>query len=281
MAASLWTSGAPGRPAPDPGPALVRVALQAGATSVAHIDVAAMLSGICVALVPAAGVDGVVLVLHEPADARDPERQRVFGSDTAAIRVGQLQDRAGAGPAITTAYDGRVVVTPDLTRSDPPGLAATAAGCGLVRSLAVPVLVGGVTAGSLQLLARRSSGAGLTDRLATALQVVTSALAARISDVRELTRLEQLAAGTPDGPAGPRGTDGPGPGPITPAPRRPAGPSITAAPGGRAGTGPRASAGDRPPDRTALIPAARRPEEPPAGPRVPAQRRARHRRNDV
>ncbi|GAA1394524.1 hypothetical protein GCM10009613_42710 [Pseudonocardia kongjuensis] len=244
MAASLWPPGAPGRPAPDPGPALVRVALQAGATSVAHVDVAAMLSGICVALVPAAGVAGAVLVLHEPADPRDPERRRVFGSDTAATRIGQLQARSGAGPALRTAHDGRVLVTPDLARADPPGLAAVAAGCGLVRSLTVPVLVGAHAAGALQLLDRRDSAARPADRLAGALQVVTTALAARIRDVRELARLEQRAA----------------------APR---------------GTGPRPSSGERPPDRTALIPAARRPGVPPAGPRVPAQRRARHRRDDA
>ncbi|MYW72614.1 hypothetical protein GTW08_10785, partial [Pseudonocardia sp. SID8383] len=94
MAASLWTSGTTGRPTPDPAPALVRVALQAGATSVAHADIAAMLSGICVALVPAARVGGAALLLREPADPRDPEARRVFGSDTAALRLGELQRRA-------------------------------------------------------------------------------------------------------------------------------------------------------------------------------------------
>ena len=83
MAASQWSSGASGRSSPDPGPALVRVALQAGATSVAHLDVAAMLSGICVALVPAARVAGAALLLHEPADPRDPEGRRVRVEDGA------------------------------------------------------------------------------------------------------------------------------------------------------------------------------------------------------
>ncbi|MEV1293591.1 GAF domain-containing protein [Pseudonocardia sp. NPDC049635] len=298
MAASLWTPDAPGRPAPDPGPALVQVALRAGATSVAHVDVAAMLSGLCVALVPAAGVAGAVLVLHEPADARDPERRRVFGSDTAATRIGQLQDRSGAGPAISTAHDGRVCLTPDLTRSDPPGLAAVAAGCGLVRALTVPVVVGGRTAGALQLLGRRDCGAPLGERLAAALQVVTAALAARIRDVRELTRLEQLTAAgaatdppfmpparqapagrlpAPQLPAGSRGRAEPPAGPPQPGTRRPATPSAPA--GGPAEPGP--SHSGRSPDRTTLIPAARRSDGPPVSPRVPAQRRARHRRRDV
>ncbi|MEQ3552445.1 hypothetical protein WIS52_18380 [Pseudonocardia nematodicida] len=198
MAASLWTSGLPGRPAPDPAPALVRVALQAGATSVAHVDVAAMLSGICVAVVPAAGVAGAVLMLREPADPRDPEARRVFGSDTAALRLGDLQRRADAGPGPAAERGERMLLTPDLTRSGPPELAAAAADCGLVRSMVVPVVIAGRTAGALQVLARGLHGGAareetLTDDLAAALAPVVTALAARLSDVREIARLDRIA----------------------------------------------------------------------------------------
>ncbi|MEJ8277953.1 hypothetical protein [Pseudonocardia spirodelae] len=194
MAASLWTPGAPGRPAPDPGPALVRVALQAGGTSVVHADVAALLSGICVALVPAARVAGAALLLREPADPRDTDRRRVFGSDTAAVRLGELQRRADAGPGPAAERGDRVLVTPDLTRSGPPELAAAAADCGLVRSLAVPVPVAGRTAGALQLFARGGPDDPLGERLAAALAPVVAALAARLTDVRELARLQARAA---------------------------------------------------------------------------------------
>lgn len=225
MAASPWISGAFGRPSPDPAPALVRVALQAGATSVAHADVAAMLSGICVALVPAARVDGAALLLQVPADPRDIEGRRVFGSDTAATRLGEWQRDADAGPGPAAERGDRVLFTPDLTRSGPPALAAAAADCGLVRSLTVPVPVAGRTAGVLQLFARGGPDERLSDTLAEALRPVVAALGARIADVRELARLEAAA-------------------------------------------------------RTALIPAARRADGALPGPRVPAQRRARHRRTD-
>ncbi|MBP2369114.1 hypothetical protein [Pseudonocardia parietis] len=264
MAASPWISGAPGRPSPDPSPALVRVALQAGATSVAHVDVAAMLSGLCVALVPAAGVAGAALLLREPADPRDPEARRVFGSDTAATRLGDLQRNADAGPGPSAERGERVLLTPDLTRSGPPELAAAAADFGLVRSLTVPVPVAGRTAGVLQLLARGRPGDELTDRLAVALQPLVTAMAARIADVRELARLEREAERAASAPSAPA------PVPRLPAPRDPVGGPLRPGPG----TGP------RPTDRTALVPAARQSGATHAAPRIPLQRRARHRRDD-
>ncbi|SFN01659.1 hypothetical protein SAMN05216207_1006129 [Pseudonocardia ammonioxydans] len=264
MAASQWSSGASGRSSPDPGPALVRVALQAGATSVAHLDVAAMLSGICVALVPAARVAGAALLLHEPADPRDPEGRRVFGSDTAATRLADLQVRADAGPGPAAGRGDRALFTPDLTRSGPPGLAAAAADLGLVRSLSVPVPVAGRTAGVLQLVARGGPRGRLDEQLAGALAPVVAALGARLADIREFARLEGEAARAA------RAAQEPViPFPVhrLPAPREPL-------------AGRRADAPD-PVDaeRTALVPAARRSGGPDTGPRIPAQRRARHRRD--
>ncbi|ANY08664.1 hypothetical protein [Pseudonocardia sp. HH130630-07] len=261
---------------PDPTAALVRVALQAGATSVANVDVAAMLSGICVALVPAARVGGAVLSLREPADPRDPEERRVFGSDTAAVHLGTLQRRAGSGPGPDAERDDRVVRTPDLARCAPPALAATATACGLRRSLTVPVPVAGRVAGTLQVFGRGAPAGPLPPELADALRPVVTALAARIADVREMARLADAAertdraaegSGPPrggaaaprgDGAAAPQGGDPCPADPTMPLPRRPFGSARI------------------PPLPAPRVPAPR--DERPAGPRVPAQRRPRHRR---
>lgn len=194
MAASLMTSGSLERP--DPASALIRIALQLGATSVAHVDVEAMLSGVCVALPPAAGAHGAVLVLDEPADPRDPDARRVFSSDTAADRMALIQQRAGNGPVPAAIRGDRTLATPDLTRGGPPELAAAAADCGLVGSLVVPVPIAGRTAGALQLLGR--SDAVPTEQLASLLRPVVTMLAARLADVRELARLQALATARPD-----------------------------------------------------------------------------------
>ncbi|MDN5916297.1 MAG: hypothetical protein L0I76_14550 [Pseudonocardia sp.] len=193
MAASFMTSGSLGQR--DPAGALIRIALQVGATSVAHIDVAAMLSGVCVALPPAAGVSGAVLMLTDPADPRDPDEQRVFTSDTAADRMARIQRRAGNGPLPAAVRGDRTLATPDLTRHGPPELAAAAADCGLVRSLVVPVPIAGRTAGGLQLLGR--ADAVLDEQLATPLRPVVTMLAARLADIRELARLELRTTAIP------------------------------------------------------------------------------------
>ncbi|MBW0106683.1 hypothetical protein [Pseudonocardia sp. KRD291] len=201
MAASLMGSGSLGRP--DPAGALIRIALQLGATSVAHVDVAAMLSGVCVALPPAAGVSGAVLMLNDPADPRDPDAQRIFTSDTAADRMALIQQRAGNGPIPAAVRGDRTLATPDLTRHGPPELAAAAADSGLVRSLVVPVPIAARTAGGLQLLGR--ADAVPDEHLAALLRPVVTMLAARLADVRELARLESLVASrTEDPPAGDR-----------------------------------------------------------------------------
>lgn len=196
MAAPLLPAGAPGRP--DRGGALVRVALQLGSTSVAHVDVAAMLSGVCVALPPAAGARGAVLLLDDPADPGDPDGRRLFTSDTAADRMGLVQDRTGNGPLPAAVRGDRTLVTPDLRRDGPPELAAAAAGCGLVRSIVVPVPVAGHTAGGLQLLG--GADAVLDEYLAALLRPVVTMLGARLADVRELARLSAVVGSRADQP---------------------------------------------------------------------------------
>lgn len=198
MAATPMGSGSPGRP--DPAAALVRIALQLGATSVAHVDVAAMLSGACVGLPPATGASGAVLMLTDPADPRDPDQQRLFCSDTAANRMALLQRRAGGGPLAAAIRGERSLVTRDLTWHGPPELVAAAAESGLVRSLVLPVPVDGRTAGALQLLGR--ADAVLDEQLATLLRPVVTVLAARLADVRELARLQATGDGRAPQPAG-------------------------------------------------------------------------------
>lgn len=172
---------------PDPSTAVTRIALQVGATAVAHVDVGTMLAGVCAALPPAVGVAGAVLVLTEPADPRDPQAQQVFASDDAAGRLGLIQHRAGRGPVPAAVRGDRPLTVPDLTVSGPPELAAAAADCGLVRSLVVPVPVSGQPAGGLQLLA--GADTALDERTAAVLWPLVSALSARLADARELARV--------------------------------------------------------------------------------------------
>ena len=181
MAASPLTSR------PDPSAAVMRIALQVGATPVAHVDIGTMLSGVCSALPPAVGVAAAVLVLTEPADPRDPEGQQVFGSDDAASRLGLIQQRAGRGPVPAAMRGDRARTVPDLTVSGPPELAAAAADCGLVRSLVVPLSVSGQPAGGLQMLA--GADATLDERTAADLWPLVAALSARLADARELARV--------------------------------------------------------------------------------------------
>ena len=181
MAASPLTSR------PDSSAAVMRIALQVGATPVAHVDIGTMLSGVCSALPPAVGVAAAVLVLTEAADPRDPEGQQVFGSDDAASRLGLIQQRAGRGPVPAAMRGDRALTVPDLTVSGPPELAAAAADCGLVRSLVVPLAVSGQPAGGLQMLA--GADATLDERTAEDLWPLVAALSARLADARELARV--------------------------------------------------------------------------------------------
>lgn len=184
MAASPPTSH------PDPSAAVLRIALQVGATPVAHVGIGALLAGVCSALPRAAGVAAAALVLTEPADPRDPEGRQVFASDDAAHRLGLIQHRAGRGPVPAAVRGDRPLVVPDLTVGGPPELAAAAADCGLVRSLVVPLSAAGRTVGGLQLLAGPDTA--LDEQSAAGLGPLVSALAARLADARELA-----LAGTP------------------------------------------------------------------------------------
>ncbi|TCK24842.1 GAF domain-containing protein [Pseudonocardia endophytica] len=179
---------------PDASTAVMRIALQVGATPVAHVDIGTMLTGVCSALPPAVGVAAAVLVLTDPADPRDPEGQQVFASDDAANRLGLIQQRAGRGPVPAAVRGDRPLAVPDLTVSGPPELAAAAADCGLVRSLVVPLSESGQPAGGLQLLA--GSDASLDERSASMLSPLMGALSARLADARELARVS--ARVTPD-----------------------------------------------------------------------------------
>jgi hypothetical protein len=159
------------------------LALQVGRTPAADLDLGAMLSGVCAGLPAALGVSGAVIVLAEPPD---PVSGAVFGSDEASARLGLLQHRAGSGPALGAVRSGRAMITPDLTRIGPPELAAAAADTGLVVSVAVPLALDGHPVGGLQLLGQ--PGVRMDSHLADELSPLVEALAARLADVRELSR---------------------------------------------------------------------------------------------
>ena len=126
------------------------------------------------------GVGGAVILLGSP-----PAGVRALtASDGRAAWLGELQQKAEMGPLPAAARTGRPMLTADLTRIGPPALAAAAAECGLVSSLALPIEHDGERLGAVQLLgeARRPVEAADGETLRPLLDV----LAARLVDVRAL-----------------------------------------------------------------------------------------------
>lgn len=168
---------------------LVGLALQVARTPAANLDVGAMLAGVCTALPVAVGVAGAVVVM---VTAPDPLCGAVFGSDAAAVRLGELQRRADAGPLAEAVRTGRVSATPDLTRIAPADLAAAAAETGLASAVTIPFALDGRPAGALQLFGTgyRPVPAGLAERVRPLLEVVVT----RLSDERAFGRVSAAAA---------------------------------------------------------------------------------------
>ncbi|WP_344419253.1 GAF domain-containing protein [Pseudonocardia ailaonensis] len=163
--------------------------LQVGRTAVAGADPRTLLSSICAALPTTLGVSGAAIVLVEPPDRAIAG---VSASDTAAIRLGEMELRAGTGPVQGAVRSGRPMVTPDLTRIGPPELAAAAADTGLTCSVVVPLFVDGEPAGGLQLFGHpgRPVGEGHVDAVAG----LAEALSARLGDICALRRLTATVA---------------------------------------------------------------------------------------
>jgi hypothetical protein len=157
--------------------------LQLGRAAAATMDVNAALRSVCTAISGVVRVAGaVVLVDVPPAGVR-----ALTASDDAAAWLGELQQSAEMGPLPGALRTGRPMLTADLTRIGPPALAAAAAECGLISSLALPIEHGGERLGAVQLLgdARRPVEAADAETLRPLLEV----LGARLVDVRALGRV--------------------------------------------------------------------------------------------
>lgn len=163
---------------------LGRLALDIATSSAARLDVGATLMTVCTSLPAALGLAASVALL---LDATDPSTYLVFASGPEAARLGELQRREGNGPVVNAIRSGRLLATGDLTRIGPPALAVAAEDTGLVSSVALPLVADGYVIGALQLL-----GTGeypVTIHHATAARPIVDALAAKLSDARQLAGL--------------------------------------------------------------------------------------------
>jgi transcriptional regulator with GAF, ATPase, and Fis domain len=170
---------------------LMPLVLQLGRAAAATMDVTAALSSVCTTVPEVVGGGGAVILLNSPpADVR-----ALTASDGRAAWLGELQQNAEMGPLHAALRTGRPMLTTDLTRIGPPALAAAAAECGLISSLALPIEFGGERMGALQLLCgtRRPVEAADGDALRPLLDV----LAARLVDVRALNAATRAAQPKP------------------------------------------------------------------------------------
>jgi hypothetical protein len=164
-------------------PAVIALALQVGRIAVSSADVLEGISEVCRAIPHAVGVAGVAILVSGPPEVD------VIASDPRVAWLGEIQRRAAVGPLDYALRSGRPMVTPDLTRVGPPGLAAAAAESGLFTSLVLPLVVEGRRLGALQLLGDAARPVGI--RHVEILQPLVAALTARFADLLaflELTR---------------------------------------------------------------------------------------------
>lgn len=156
----------------------------------------AVLTQVCQEIPHALGVVGAVVIVLEPLETA---HGAVFGSDSTATIMGELQHRETQGPLPSAIRSGRALLTSDLTRVGPPALAAAAAESGLMSSAAIPLLAAGSALGGLQLLGTydRPVAGRHVDDVGPLLEV----LAVRLAEVRarrglsdEIARLSMLQA---------------------------------------------------------------------------------------
>jgi transcriptional regulator with GAF, ATPase, and Fis domain len=194
---------------------LLGLALDVGRTSVAGLDLTALLARISTALPATMGIASAVVLVAE----RSEEDATVVASDARSHRIGEAQRRSRSGPLLQVLRTGRPMVTPDLTRQGPPELAAAAAAGGLTTSLVVPIAAADERFGALQLLgdAHRPVDAAAADPV----QPLVQALAARLVDMKALRALS--ASRVPTQVRVDPGDVATVPVPAVPAPRRPEG----------------------------------------------------------
>jgi len=155
---------------------LMPLILQLGRSAAATMDLAAVVGSVCTTVPRLVGVAGAVVLLADPA--------ALTASDARAIWLGELQQDARMGPLPAALRSGRPMLTADLTRIGPPALAAAAAECGLISSLALPIEYDGERLGAMQLLGDPHRPVDAAD--GETLRPLLDVLAARLFDVRAL-----------------------------------------------------------------------------------------------
>ena len=182
---------------------LMPLVLQLGRASATTMDIAAALGTVCTTVRATVDVAGAVILVFAPP----PGVPALTASDGNTAWLGELQREAGMGPLPAALRSGRPMLTADLTRIGPPALAAAAAECGLVSSLALPIDHDGERLGAIQLFGDAFRPVEAAD--GEAMRAVLDVLAARLVDVRAL--------GAAPGRAEPK----PSPTPRMPSPRSP------------------------------------------------------------
>jgi GAF domain-containing protein len=124
----------------------------------------------CARVLPVTGVGLVLMTKSGPAGT-------VAVTDRTAVTMEELQFTLGEGPCVEASATGRPVLQPDLARTGParwPGFCAGALEAGIAAIFALPLRVGGVRLGVLDLYRDRPGELG-GDELADALSFADAA----------------------------------------------------------------------------------------------------------
>jgi hypothetical protein len=156
---------------------LMPLILQLGRASAATMDIVGALGTVCTSVSDTIGVAGAVILLGGPP----PGVPALTASDGSTAWLGEVQQEAGMGPLPAALRTGRPMLTADLTRIGPPALAAAAAECGLVSSLALPIDHDGERLGAVQLFGDARRPVEAADGEAS--RALFDVLAARLIDV--------------------------------------------------------------------------------------------------
>jgi hypothetical protein len=132
----------------------------------------ATLVALCARSLPVSGVGMALMTEDGPAGT-------VAATDGSALELEDLQFSLGEGPCVDASRSGRPALHPDLAQSGPqrwPGFTAGAAAAGLAAVFALPLRVGGIRLGVLDLY-RTTTGALSDEELAHALSYADAATA--------------------------------------------------------------------------------------------------------
>jgi hypothetical protein len=153
----------------------VRVAQILAGVNDGRSDVGRMPQRLVSACAHALPVTGVALVLMADAGPAGT----VAATDATAGTMEDLQFTLGEGPCVESSGTGRPVLQPDLARTGPapwPGFSAAALEAGIVAIFALPLRVGAIRLGVLDLY-RDAVGELSADELADALSYADAAIA--------------------------------------------------------------------------------------------------------